>query len=92
MEDRFAEVKEWYDGYRFGNADVYCPWDVINFVDRAKDDKEAKPEAYWINTSGNDLVKRFIDKANKSFAWISRMKRSIRASKISGAFFLQPGI
>lgn len=66
MEDRFAEVKEWYDGYRFGNADVYCPWDVINFVDRAKDDKEAKPEAYWINTSGNDLVKRFIDKANKT--------------------------
>lgn len=66
MEDRFAEVKEWYDGYHFGNADVYCPWDVINFVDRAKDDKEAKPEAYWINTSGNDLVKRFIDKANKT--------------------------
>ena len=66
LEDRFEEVKEWYDGYRFGNADVYCPSDVINFVDRAKDDKEAKPEAYWINTSGNDLVKRFIDKANKT--------------------------
>lgn len=66
LEDRFEEVKEWYDGYRFGNADVYCPWDVINFVDRAKDDKEAKPEAYWLNTSGNDLVKRFIDKANKT--------------------------
>ncbi len=66
LEDRFEEVKEWYDGYRFGNADVYCPWDVINFVDRAKDDKEAKPEAYWINTSGNDIVKRFIDKANKT--------------------------
>ena len=66
LEDRFEEVKEWYDGYRFGNADVYCPWDVINFVDRAKDDREAKPEAYWINTSGNDLVKRFIDKANKT--------------------------
>ena len=66
LEDRFDEVKEWYDGYRFGNADVYCPWDVVNFVDRTKDDKEAKPEAYWINTSGNDLVKRFIDKANKT--------------------------
>ena len=66
MEDRFAEVKEWYDGYHFGNADVYCPWDVVNFVDRAKDDREAMPEAYWINTSGNDLVKRFIDKANKT--------------------------
>ena len=66
MEDRFAEVKEWYDGYHFGNADVYCPWDVINFVDRAKDDRAARPEAYWINTSGNELVKRFIDKANKT--------------------------
>ncbi len=66
LEDRFEEVKEWYYGYHFGNADVYCPWDVINFVDRAKDDREAKPEAYWINTSGNDLVKRFIDKANKT--------------------------
>ena len=66
MEDRFSEVKEWYDGYHFGNADVYCPWDVINFVDRAKDDREARPEAYWINTSGNELVKRFIDKANKT--------------------------
>lgn len=66
LEGRFAEVKEWYDGYRFGKADVYCPWDVINFVDRAKDDPEAIPEAYWINTSGNDLVKRFIDKANKT--------------------------
>ena len=66
MEDCFAEVKEWYDGYHFGNADVYCPWDVVNFVDRAKDDRAAKPEAYWINTSGNELVKRFIDKANKT--------------------------
>ena len=66
LENRFREVKEWYYGYRFGKADVYCPWDVINFVDRAKDDPEAKPEAYWINTSGNDLVKRFIDKANKT--------------------------
>ena len=66
MEDRFAEVKEWYDGYHFGNADVYCPWDVVNFVARAKDDREARPEAYWINTSGNELVKRFIDKANKT--------------------------
>ena len=66
LESKYAETKEWYDGYHFGNADVYCPWDVVNFVDRAKDDREARPEAYWINTSGNDLVKRFIDKANKT--------------------------
>ena len=66
LEEHQAETKEWYDGYHIGGADVYCPWDVINFVDRAKDDPEAKPEAYWINTSGNDLVKRFIDKAHKT--------------------------
>ena len=66
LQEHFKEIKEWYDGYRFGKADVYCPWDVVNFVDRVKDDPEARPEAYWINTSGNDLVKRFIDKANKT--------------------------
>lgn len=66
MEDRFEETKEWYDGYHFGNVDVYCPWDVINHVDRIKDDPKARPEAYWINTSGNDLVKRFVDKASKT--------------------------
>ncbi len=66
QEERFDETKEWYDGYRFGNADVYCPWDVINHVDRIRDDPDARPEAYWINTSGNGLVKRFIDKANKT--------------------------
>lgn len=66
VENRFAETKEWYDGYRFGNVDVYCPWDLINHVDRIKDDPMAGPEAYWINTSGNELVKRFIDKAGKT--------------------------
>lgn len=66
LEARFSETKEWYDGYRFGNVDVYCPWDVINHIDRIKDDPDARPEAYWINTSGNDLVKRFVDKANRT--------------------------
>ena len=66
VENRFDETKEWYDGYHFGNVDVYCPWDVINHVDRIKDDPNARPEAYWINTSGNDLVKRFVDKAGKT--------------------------
>ena len=60
------KVKEWYDGYRFGNTEIYCPWDVINHVDRIKDDQGARPEAYWINTSGNELVKRFVDKAGKT--------------------------
>ena len=66
LEARFSETKEWYDGYRFGNVDVYCPWDVINHIDRIKDDPNARQEAYWINTSGNDLVKRFVDKANRT--------------------------
>ena len=66
QEDRFEETRKWYDGYRFGNAEIYCPWDVINHVDRIKADPEARPEAYWINTSGNGLVKRFIDKATRT--------------------------
>ena len=66
LEARFSETKEWYDGYRFGNVDVYCPWNVTNHIDRIKDDPNARPEAYWINTSGNDLVKRFVDKANRT--------------------------
>lgn len=66
VENRMEETKQWYDGYHFGNVDVYCPWDVINHVDRIKDDPNARPETYWINTSGNDLVRRFVDKANKT--------------------------
>lgn len=66
LESKLDECREWYGGYRFGNTNIYCPWDVINYVDRIKDDKNALPENYWINTSGNDLVKRFINKANKT--------------------------
>ena len=61
-----SEMKEWYDGYHFGNVDVYCPWDVINHVDRLVSDPDAEPQDYWINTSGNALVKRFVDKADKT--------------------------
>ena len=66
LESHLLETKEWYDGYHFGNADVYCPWDVINHVDRLCGEPGAEPQSYWINTSGNDLVKRFIDKADKT--------------------------
>lgn len=66
LEDHLTETKEWYDGYRFGNANIYCPWDVICYVDHLLADPYAEPEAFWINTSGNDLVKRFIDKADKT--------------------------
>ena len=66
LDDHLTETKEWYDGYHFGNTDVYCPWDVINHVDRLLGEPGAEPQSYWINTSGNDLVKRFISKADKT--------------------------
>lgn len=64
--NRYSDIKEWYDGYHFGNADIYCPWDVINFVKKLLTDSNAKPSAFWINSSGNNLVKLFVDKADQS--------------------------
>ena len=64
LQEHFGKVKEWYDGYRFGNADIYCPWDVINYVDDLVSDPNVQPKSYWINSSGNDLVKRFIEQAD----------------------------
>ena len=66
LEQQFDEIKEWYDGYRFGDVDVYCPWDVVNHVDLLRAKPDARPQAYWINTSGNDMVKRFVDKADQT--------------------------
>ena len=66
LESHMDETKEWYDGYHFGDTDVYCPWDVINHVDRLRGEPGAEPQSYWINTSGNDLIKRFVDKADKT--------------------------
>ena len=66
MDSHFDEVKEWYDGYHFGRADVYCPWDVINQADHLRDDSDAKPQTYWINSSGNSLVRRLINRADSS--------------------------
>ncbi len=64
LSGHYGEVKEWYDGYRFGNVEVYCPWDVINYCDLLKADPNALPQDYWSNTSGNAMVRRFIDKAD----------------------------
>ena len=66
MDSHFDEVKEWYDGYHFGKADVYCPWDVINHADHLRDDSDATPQTYWINSSGNSLVRRLINRADSS--------------------------
>ena len=64
--ERYPDAKEWYDGYHFGNADIYCPWDVINFAKKLVSDPSARPSAFWINGSGNDMVKRFVDKADQT--------------------------
>ena len=64
--ERYPDVNEWYDGYHFGNADIYCPWDVINFAKKLVSDPSARPSAFWINSSGNDMVKRFVDKADQT--------------------------
>ena len=64
LESRLADTKAWYDGYRFGDKDIYCPWDVINFAYDLRADIKQRPRAYWINTSGNGLLRRLIEKAN----------------------------
>ena len=62
QEAKVQTVREWYDGYHFGTLDVYCPWDVISYCDDLIDDKDVAPKNYWINTSGNDVVRHFIEK------------------------------
>jgi len=63
VADHYDEVKRWYDGYQFGNVEVYCPWDVLNHCDRIRSESNVQPENYWINTSSNDAVKRFIQES-----------------------------
>jgi hypothetical protein len=63
LQEHYDKIKEWYDGYRFGNTSVYCPWDVISHCDNLLADTQAFPENFWANTSGNALVRRFIDQA-----------------------------
>ena len=64
LEDNYEETRAWYDGYRFGEQDVYCPWDVLNYVYALRFNPQAQPKAYWINTSGNDMVRRLIEKGS----------------------------
>ena len=65
QEKYYETVKEWYDGYRFGNVDVYCPWDVINFCSDHLADPGLEPKNYWANTSGNSVISHFIDSVGK---------------------------
>ena len=66
LEDFHDTIRDWYDGYRFGNATIYCPWDVIKYAQILLKDKSAEPENYWANTSGNDLVRRLLDRADQT--------------------------
>ena len=59
-------IRDWYDGYRFGNVNVYCPWDVMNYCDELLANQDAEPENYWANTSGNDLVRRLLKRADQT--------------------------
>ena len=64
LSDHYPDVKEWYDGYHFGNTDIYCPWDVTRYCKNLCADPAALPEDFWSNSSGNAMVRRFIDKAD----------------------------
>lgn len=66
LSEHYGEIKEWYDGYQFGNVEVYCPWDVINYCDALRIDPNAQPRNYWSNTSSNEAVRRFIQESDKA--------------------------
>lgn len=62
--EQYGAVKEWYDGYRFGNLEIYCPWDVVSYCYALRMNPSASPQNYWVNTSSNDIIMKFIDKAD----------------------------
>ncbi len=66
LSDYKSTIKDWYDGYHFGSADIYCPWDVLRYSHDLMDDREKKPEAYWVNTSENQMIRNFIRRTTKS--------------------------
>lgn len=64
FSSQYDAVREWYDGYLFGNLGIYCPWDVINYCGDLRDGSVNEPQNYWVNTSSNDIIKKFLNKAN----------------------------
>lgn len=81
LMDHYNIVKEWYDGYRFGNIDVYCPWDVLNYCDTLRSNPDALPQNYWINTSSNDVVRVFIEQSDNGTT-IREIERLVAGKKI----------
>lgn len=66
FSDYAKDIRDWYDGYRFGNVEVYCPWDVLNYLSELQRNPDAKPKTYWANTSGNSILKQFFKKAGRT--------------------------
>lgn len=63
-QEKLGELRDWYDGYRFGDGqEIYCPWDVLRFLKSLQDKPQAKPRSFWRNTSGNDVIRRFLEHA-----------------------------
>ncbi|MDY6305936.1 MAG: AAA family ATPase [Oribacterium sp.] len=83
LSDKFDEVKKWYDGYKFYKTDMYCPWDVLNYCADHQAVSDYYPQNYWINSSGNDLVREFIDYADAET--LSQLERLIAGGKIEKA-------
>ena len=91
---QYDSVKEWYDGYMFGNLGIYCPWDVINYCGDLRDGSVTEPQNYWVNTSSNDIIRRFLSKADTAARdEIELLINGGHVKKmtltISGAFFLR---
>lgn len=81
LSDRKAEVKEWYDGYKFGDSDVYCPWDVVNFCREISSGERKNARSYWANTSSNDLVREFVEISTEQTA--GELESLVAGNKIS---------
>lgn len=81
LEDARETMRDWYNGYQFGNTSIYCPWDVIKYTQALLKDPHAEPENYWANTSGNAMIRRFIGKANRQTR--SEIERLIDGNSIT---------
>lgn len=84
QEEHYDIVKEWYDGYRFGKIDVYCPWDVINYCDRHISNPKLPPQNYWINTSGNEVIQHFVDSFNATDSGEKKLTRMELEQLVNG--------
>ncbi len=82
LSDKYDVIKEWYDGYRFGNVEIYCPWDVICYTKKLRTEPEASPENYWCNTSSNEVVRRFIQSSKDNGTTKREIERLIGGESI----------